>query len=88
MEENKRNCNTCLGKKYVIGMGCINVDCPECKGKGYIFDSDIIEKSIDKNSLEIHTVSEKELSEIDTSNLELLTADYSIPKKKGRPKKL
>jgi phage FluMu protein Com len=29
-------CETCCGKKTILGLGMINKQCPDCKGVGHI----------------------------------------------------
>ena len=31
-----QRCETCMGKKTIIGLGCLIKDCPSCKGVGHI----------------------------------------------------
>lgn len=87
MSENRLFCDTCIGKKYVIGMGMIHQDCPKCKGLGYRENSDLdSEKSIPAI---LNIVSKEELTKEYPNVEEAIEIDIPVivQKKKGRPKK-
>lgn len=37
-------CKTCRGAKKVMGLGCIQVDCKQCSGAGYVSIKEAIEE--------------------------------------------
>jgi hypothetical protein len=86
MSENKLFCDVCIGKKYVIGMGMMQVNCPKCKGLGYV-DGTVIK--VEEQNIDVFSDSDNsEKIDFGTINKddEFALSDEPI-KKKGRPKK-
>lgn len=58
-------CESCKGKKKMLGLGNIVVDCVLCMGVGYISKPDVVKKQDEKNNLSRLTEALTETNEID-----------------------
>lgn len=81
-------CDVCKGRKSLIGLGCIPVDCWKCKGIGW---AEILSQSFEDRFLQSIAAKEDDESEdfgIGLAPSLLATLKPSAPRaKRGRPKK-